>query len=105
MTMYGLEPTAGFPVPYALLNRITYPTGASIVYTYGETASILYNSVGSRQIFRVTERKWVSGNTDYKKQTFTYDGNYTGHPNYLFSLPTTFPYSVTMPESSSAYTE
>lgn len=99
----GKTPTLGASVPYALLTSITYPTGAVLSYAYGNTATINHNLIGSRTIFRVSERKWTAGGVDYNKQTYVYNGEYTNYPNVGFYLPQFYFYSVEVHENNGTY--
>ena len=101
----GKTPTLGTAVPYALLTSITYPTGAVLSYTYGDIATINHNIIGSRTIFRVTERKWTAGGVEYNKQTYLYQGEYTNYPNVCLALPQNYLFCVYVCENNGAYAQ
>ncbi len=95
-------PTAGSAIPYALLTGITSPTGAVLAYSYAPV-TVNRNFIGAESVFRVTERKWLAGTTEYKKQTFTYTGEYTNYPNIGTYLPMTYAYAVQVTENNGTY--
>ena len=66
---------------YALLSRITYPTGGFTEYTYSKYIENL-GSQGTQENYRIETRKEVWEGKEYNKKTYSYSqDNYTGYPS------------------------
>ncbi|NLC67448.1 MAG: hypothetical protein GX754_01390 [Clostridiaceae bacterium] len=85
---------------YANLTEIHYPTGAYTKYSYQSTTGNLGNQ-GSYVYYRIKTREDIENSVSFNKDTYTYNGNYTGYPSYddPASLPSSFTYGTTVTDN------
>lgn len=78
--LFSSTPDYGMLNPYALLSKVTHPTGAETIYTYEQSPVTRYLGTDSmNEAYRILERRdqinYSNGPEKYNIQTYVYSGD------------------------------